>query len=371
MIPYGNAVANYYSPQNPAEVAAFTIGDTVLSGDHVVDSSKIRKVPLLYHPEYLVEDIKNYEFYDLFAALTTGAVQTPITKITDNSISRYGNANGFDGPGILVVSGEKLVVESPGPFVWGIKTPYTYAVKTKNGLEIKTNDKTVKTVSANDINNNTIPHNYVNVKTLKTWYNSAAIDDKIALDFALGSFNDGRNMVTPDKIKTFFGDSVVNYMENYPSGSPVFAYIGPHNETVVGTGGDTLGSYPQYPTAPRAYNAYSFAKGWNGTIIPPHTAAHGKETVGFEGVIDPHAPDGSATHGVCPAARALRGANGGAGFPLPIGMAGGELAVLFGFNPTTGILVNNTGSYPVKIVMWTSGSGASMHIYAKMIALKP
>ena len=72
----------YIPAQNPVEIAAVGIGETVLSGQQVVDSSKIRKVPVLNHPEYLIEDLKSNQFTDFFMAITTGSVQTPINQIT-------------------------------------------------------------------------------------------------------------------------------------------------------------------------------------------------------------------------------------------------------------------------------------------------
>ncbi|MBP2045603.1 hypothetical protein [Methanobacterium aggregans] len=369
MNPVGNSLENYYPQQKAMDIAALTIGNTVTSGMDVVDESKLRKVPVIYHPEYIMNDLKEQQFYDLFVALTTGAIETPLNELTGAHISSHGTAQGFEGPGILLVKGDKLVVSPPDTFVWGFKKAYTYGVKTKSGLEIWENEKTVKTVPYSDISNSTVPHNYVTVKTLKKWCNKADNGAKITLNYGLSNFNDNRNPVAPEDIETFFGNDVLEYMENYPSGSPVMVYAKFSTETVVGTGADVLGSYANYSTTARAYNAMQFVKGWNNTIIPPHTTSHGKETVGFQGISDPHAPEDSATHGVCPAARSLRSAVMSDGFPLPVGMSSGEYAVLYGFEPSAGILLKNTNDYPVKIVMWTTGSGAGLHIYTKAIAL--
>lgn len=369
MNPVGNSLNSYCPQQNATDIAALSIGDTVRAGMDVVDEGKLRKVPVIYHPDYLMKDVKEERFYDLFTALMTGTVETPIDELTGDHISSQGIAQGFEGPGILVVKGDKLVVSSPSTFVWGFKKAYTYGVKTQNGLEIQENGTTIKTLAYNEISNTTVPHNYVTVKTLKKWYKKADNGARIALDYGLSDFNDDRNPVAPEEIEEFFGDDVLNYMENYPSGSPVMVYAKSTKQSVVGTGAEVLGSYANYSTTARAYNAMQFVKGWNNTIIPPHTTSHGKETVGFQGISDPHAPDDSATHGVCPAARSLRSAVMSDGFPLPIGMSTGEYAVLYGFEPSAGILLNNTNDYPVKIVMWTTGSGASLHIYTKAIAL--
>ena len=59
---FTRGVDAYIPPQNPAEIAAISVGDTVLSGQNVVSSSKVRKVPLIYHPEYLIEDLESKEY---------------------------------------------------------------------------------------------------------------------------------------------------------------------------------------------------------------------------------------------------------------------------------------------------------------------
>lgn len=361
----------FSSPQEPQEITSMAIGDTVIAGMDVVDDSKIRKVPIISHLSYLAEYAKDSRFNELIESLLTGVVKTPISQITSGSVSRSGVAQGFEGPGMLTVSAGKLVVQSPNTFIWAFKTPYTYGVKTDKGLAIKENNKTIKVVSYDNINNNSVPHDYVSVSILKRWYLDADEDDKIAIDYGLSNFSDGRNNVTPSEIKKFFGESVVTYLENYPNGSPVMAYMHGYNSTKIASSVSYLGSYPALNDAKRAYNAKSFARAWNGTIIPPNTTSSGKETVGFTESTDPTAPGGAAAHGTCPPARALRAVAADAGFPLPTGMTWEYHAVLFGYNPATGIKVTNTGDNPVQIVMWTTGSATNTKIYAMMIKLAP
>jgi hypothetical protein len=360
----------YIPAQDPVEIAAVGIGETVLSGQQVVDSSKIRKVPVLNHPEYLIEDLKSNQFMDFFMAITTGSVQTPINQITTGKISRYGNAIGFGGPGMVLVNGTKLVVKAPDTFVWGFKTPYTVAVKTDKGIDIKTQNKTVKTVAAADISNDTVPTTYVTDKDLKAWYNDSDVGDQIGLDFSLSSFSDGRNSVPPSKIVSFFGNDTVKYMSDYPSGAPVMVYNGATNQNVIASANSVLEGYAEYDNNLRAENAKTFVKAWNNTIVPPHTSASGKETVTFVGVYDPE-EGGYPSHGTCPPGRALRAAVMEAGCPLPIGMDSGYFSVSLDANPSTGIKVYNPTPYPLKIVMWTSGSGVGMPIYAQAIQYIP
>lgn len=65
----------------------------------------------------------------------------------------------------------------------------------------------------------------------------------------------------------------------------------------------------------------------------------------------------------------------GAGFPLPIGMTMDYTDTVSNYaDLITGIVVENTGDYPVKLVIWSDGStdGAGMSvIYAQVIELKP
>ncbi len=371
MYPFGSVVGSYYPPQGPTEITALSVGDTVMVGTTVTDDSKVRKVPVLYHPEYLVNYITDMRFYDFIDAVLTGTVKTPTEEITDNSISKQGIAQGFDGPGILAVESNKLIVKQPGNYVYGYKTPYVFGVKTKDGLQILEGKNVIKTVSYDQISNDTIPHDYVTVSNVKKWFDDAGTGDRITLGYAIANFNDGRNLVAPENIESLFGDNVTNYMENYPSGRPILVYAGSVNEKIIGTGGDTLGSYPQYNDANREENSRAFVKAWNGTIIPPHSTSSGKETVGFARCVDPHAPGGWASHGVCPAARTLRGAASEAGFGLPTGLNWGEYAVNFGYNPAVDVKITNTKDYPVKIIMWTEGSGPGMAIHAKIIGLTP
>ncbi|MGZ7108791.1 MAG: hypothetical protein ACXVHW_07470 [Methanobacterium sp.] len=367
----GNSIESYFPPQKPQEIAAMEIGDTVIAGMKVVDDAKVRKVPLIYHPTYLVDYFKDVRIYQVLNGITTGTIETPIDKITSGSISRYGIAQGFEGPGFITVNSGHLAVQPPGTYLWGFKHPTIIGMKTKNGLEIKQQNKTLKIISSSDINNDNVPHNYVKVKNIKKWYAKSDVGARINLDYGLAYFNDGRNSVSSEQIKNYFGANVLKYMKLYPNGSPVMVYTTSKHQKVIGSAVSVLGSYPQYNDANRAFNAKQFAMGWNGTFIPPHTSSHGKETVGFSGVSDPHSPLGDATHGVCPPGRALRDAGYNAGFPLPPGMANGELSVLFTTNPTTTIAVTNTRNNPVKLKMWTVGSGPSMRIYCKIVELLP
>lgn len=371
MYPLGHVVGNFYSPQGATDITSLSVGDTVLAGTTVTDNSKIRKVPILYHPEYLMYYIGNLEFLDVIDAVITGTVRTPTDELTGSDISKEGIAQGFNGPGVLAVTDNKLTVTSPGNFVYGYKTPYTFGIKTKDGLQIKEGKTILKVVPYNQISNNTVPHNYVTVNAIKEWYNSASTGDYITLDYAISKFNDGRNLITPENIVSLFGANVLNYMENYPSGRPILVYAASVTQKVIGTGDSTVGYYSEYNNSERVYNSQSFVQAWNGTIIPAHATSSGKETVDFERVADPTVSGGWASHGTCPPARALRAAAEEAGFGLPNGLQTGEYAMKLGINPATGVTITNTKDYPVEILMWTTGSGTGMGLHAEIIELIP
>ncbi len=366
----GKSLATSIPTQNPSEFSAVNIGDTVVSGQNVVNSNKIRKVPVIYHPEYLVDDLKNQEYGDFYTALTTGSVETPINKITSGNVTNTGIAKGFNGPGMVTVSGDKLVVNAPGTFVWGFKTPYTVAVKTAQGLDIKVQNKTVKTIAAADISNSTVPATNMTTKDIKAWFNSSSNGDNLTIDYSLSKFNDGRNTVPPNEILTLFGNNTTSYMKGYPSGSPVMVYNNASNQDVVGSGNSVLGYYAEYDNTLREVNARVFVDGWNNTIVPPHTYATGKQNVTFQGVYDPELKS-YPSHGACPSGRALRAAVMEAGFPLPNGMSSGFYAVSVDANPSSGISVYNPTDYPVKIVLWTEGGGTGMTIYSQAIQYTP
>jgi hypothetical protein len=371
MYPLGRTLESYYPPQDASEITDLKLGDTIMPGTPVVNYNNIRKVPLLNHPEYVIDYVNDVNILNIIYTLMTGTVQTPIIHLTSGSISRNGSAQGFEGPGMLVVRGNKLIVDPPTNFIWGYKTPTAYAVKTSSGIDIYENNNKISSVAYDYISNDTVPHDFVDIKYLKQWYKYANEGDKINIIFQLSNFNDGRNTVPPNKIKTYFGTEVFQYMVRYPEGNPIMVYKNSYTEEVIASSASYLGSYPEYGDYTRAYNAKTFSYGWNGTIIPPTTSSSGKERVGLASVKDPEAPGGYATHGTCPPARALRDVVLIAGFPMPKGMTGEHNAVIYGYSPSSGIKVTNTGDYPVQIRMWTRGSGANTVIYAEMIQLVP
>lgn len=375
MYPFGNAVENSIPPQKPEEFASIPVGDTVLNGTTVVDINKIRKSPIIYNPEYIIDFAKEGQYIEVSMILITGSTPNPIKKITRGKISAKGVAQGFKGPAMLSAEGDKLVLNPPETFVWGFKVPYTIAIKTSTGVDIKQGNTTIKSVAEGDINNETIPHEYMTLEEFKEWYNDAEVGNSTGVDFALSKFNDGRNLVPPDRIKTYFGDEVVKYMQNHPKQSPVMVFNSSQNTKVIGSTETVMNYYSDLDNEARASNAREFIKAWNNTIIPPHTIAYGSNKVFFVSVYDPdpQAKVKWASHGVCPPGRALRDAVLNAEFPLPSGMTMDYQDTISNYATVTSISVENTGDYPVKIIMWSDGDDGSelSIIYAEVIQLLP
>jgi len=375
MYPVGLATSKYIPEQNPEEMAILPIGETVTNGTAVVDTNKVRKVPIVYHPEYLIEYAKKLQIWEIYSGLTSGAIPMPIKNITGGGISDTGKAENIKGPGMLAIKNGKLTVTNP-TIVWGFKEPYTIAVKTKNGVDIKQGNKTIKSVAVSDFSNDTIPNDYISLDDFKKWHNSTTVGNNTTLDYALYNFNDGRNIIVPDRIASLFGEEVLNEMKTRPSKHPITVYEGSENQEVISSTSTGMSYYAEYDNVARAHNANQFIKAWNNTIIPPNTIGYGSSDVFYYSVYDPdpNATSKWASHGVCPPGRALRDASLGAGFPRPTGTTGDyQNAIAPGVDIVTGIWVLNSRDYPVKIVMWSDGGadGAGMNsIYVQIIELR-
>ena len=202
--------------------------------------------------------------------------------------------------------------------------------------------------------------------TIQNWYNYDSDKSNFTLERGIVNFSDGRNNISAGNVSIIFGDNVSDYVAAYPDGTPIVLYMGNVTEEDGEVYSTSLGSHPEYGDGVREFNARSFVDAWNNTVIPPNSSGNGKAYIDFGSASDSNAPGGSASHGVCPPARVLRAAVLAEGFGLPVGMCGDNDAVLFGFNPSEDIKVTNNHDYPVKIVMWTEGSGPSMAIYGKI-----
>ncbi len=375
MYPLGNALGVHIPSQSPEEISALPIGSTVLNGTNVINDNSLHKVPVLYHPEYLVQDALEQNYMEFFTSLLTGAVPTPVEAVANSDISNNGLAEGFTGPGVLTVQDNKLAVNPPSTFIYGYVTPYTIAFKNNGSVQLIQGNKTT-TVSVQDFSNETIPHEYMDLNDFETWYNNSNVGDNVTLDYGLSNFSDGRNMVTPDEITTDFGSNISNYIQSREptSNEEIMVYNNNTNQVIVSTDQTIMNFYSDMDNAARVENAQAFIQAWNNTIIPPHTTGYGTENVSYVSVYDPDPTQGTgwADHGTCPPGRAIRDASLAAGFPLPTGMSMDyENVIDDDASLTDGITVYNTLNYPVKITIWMNGTGEDAPIYSQITELLP
>ncbi|WP_407415281.1 hypothetical protein [Methanobrevibacter sp.] len=348
------------------------LGQSMFENDSIVGQSNPVEVPLLSNFGFISHQILAFDLQGILMTLSTGVVPFDFGTVSSGGIDTYGNVVDVDGPGFLTMENDKLIVKSPDHYIWGYSTAYTWLERTEEGVNIVENGTVVKSVPVDQIKYLNYSNDYYNNETIVNWYNyDSAVGSTFILEKGMTNFDDGRNDVAASQVPLIFGQDVVDYAAEYPTGSPILLYAGQYTEEDGETYGTSLGSHPEYGDATREINAKQFVEAWNGTIIPPNSTSSGKDYVYFASASDSEAPGGSAAHGVCPSARALRAAVLAEGFGLPVGMDGSENAVLFGYNPASDITVTNNHDYPVKINMWTEGSGTGMGIYAKITRYIP
>lgn len=357
---------------NDTSSIMFENGTTVVSGDLLINRETMRKEPLTAFPNNILRPLKNRDFTTVYISLITGSAPKDVIK-NNSYITADGHISSkLEGPGTVIMdSNGKISVQPAKSMVWGYKLPYTVAVKDGDSIRLVENNTTVKTVKGSEINKDNVPSYFVNTTAMRSWFNSSKDGDNITVDYYLGNFNDKRAPVYGrENIIKDFGNSTFAYMRNYTSGAPVLVYEHNASEVEVSNGHSTVEYLSGYPTEIRASNAKEFADGWNNTIVPPHSSAHGKENVTFTAIAESEATSGSATHGVCPPGRSLRQAIMALGNPLPVGMSTGDEAILYEYRPTIDVSVSNNGDYPIKIVMWTEGSSGDTQIYTKIYELR-
>lgn len=351
---------------------SFKNGSTVKAGDKIIDVPTMQKVPVIAQPQNIIRPITTLDVQSLFTIFTTGMAPKDVIK-NDTYITRDGSVSDQVSDLGVVVEDEngKISINKTDRMVWGYKLSKTYAVKDGESINLVENNTTTKSMKVSEINNDTVPTDFRSAATIKEWAESAADGSNLSVDYYLGNFSDNRSAVySKEDIIKYFGEDAYKYMKEYTPGAPVLVYEHNASKTKVSEGVSVVESLAGYPTQIRAANAREFARGWNGTIIPPHSAAHGKEDVSFTAIAESEAASGSATHGVCPPGRSLRQAVLALGNPLPVGMSMGDEAILYEYRPTIDVSVTNNGDYPIKIIMWTEGEGGGTTIYTEIYELK-
>ena len=361
-----------YSAQSVSDVYDLPIGQSIFENQSILNTADPIVVPFISNMGGLSHELMAFDLQGLMVSVTTGVVPFDFSPIVGDHVDSYGNVHDVVGPGFLTIKDDKLTVVEPDNYVWGYSAPYKWLEKTESGVDVVENGTVVKSVPVDEIKNLEYHNDYYNNNTIVSWYNyDAQVGSIFTLEKGMVGFSDGRNNISSSDVPKIFGQDVVDYASEYPTGSPILLYSGNYTEDAGETFGTTLGSHAEYGDAIREVNARQFVDAWNGTIIPPNSTSSGKDYVYFESANDASAPGGSAAHGVCPSARALRAAVSSEGFDLPVGMTWDEDAVLFGYNPAQDITVYNNHDYPVKIKMWTEGEGTGMGIYAQIVRYIP
>ncbi|WP_299523163.1 hypothetical protein [uncultured Methanobrevibacter sp.] len=355
-----------YTGESIAKEYNLPIGQSMFEGDSILGENESVQVPLLGNVPFIAHQISSLDLSGILLTLTTGVVPFDFTTVSSEGIDSYGKAHGFEGPGYLTYEGNQLAVKAPHTYVWGYSAPYKVLTKTSDGMDVVENGTVIQSIPTSEIKNTDFKSKYYNTTSIQNWYNYDSDSSNFTLERGIVGFSDGRSNISADDVATIFGENVSDYVAAYPDGTPIVLYMGNVTEEDGEVYSTSLGSHPEYGDSVREYNARSFVDAWNNTVIPPNSSGNGKAYIDFGSASDSNAPGGSASHGVCPPARALRSAVLSDGFDLPVGMCGDENAVLFGYNPAEDIKVTNPHDYPVKLVMWTEGSGPSMLIFAKV-----
>ena len=367
-----SSASSNYTADSVVKDYNIPVGQSMFENQSIVGTTDPIEVPLVSNLGFIGHEIMAFDLQGMLVAFTTGVIPFDFSTIAGEGIDSYGNVVDVDGPGFLTYSGDKLVVKEPDNYVWAYSAPYKWLEKTESGVDVYENGKKIKSVPVDKIRDLDYHNDYYNASTIASWYNyDAAVGSTFTLEKGMVHLSDGRNNISSSDVPKIFGQDTVDYASEYPTGSPILLYAGNYTEQAGESYGTSLGSHPEYGDSIREVNARQFVEAWNGTVIPPNSTGSGKDYVYFESASDASAPGGSAAHGVCPSARALRAAVTAEGFDLPVGMTWDENAVLFGFNPARDITVTNNHDYPVQIKMWTEGSGTGMGIYAQVIRYIP
>lgn len=366
------SASNHYTAESVATDYNLPIGQSMFENQSIVGTTDPVVVPLASHTGFLAHELQAFDLQGMLIAASTGMIPFDFSTVAGEGIDSYGNVVDVQGPGFLTFSGDKLVVKSPDNYVWAYSAPYKWLQKTESGVDVYENGTKIKSVPADQIRELEYHNDYYNASTIASWYNyDAQVGSTFTLEKGMVGLSDGRNNISAADVPKIFGQDTVDYASEYPTGSSILLYAGNYTEQAGEAYGTDLGSHPEYGDSIREINARQFVDAWNGTVIPPNSTGTGKDYVYFESASDSQAPGGSAAHGVCPSARALRAAVTSEGFDLPVGMCWDEDAVLFGYNPARDIVVTNNHDYPVQIKMWTEGEGTGMGIYAQIVRYIP
>ena len=271
-----------YTGKSFAEAYDLPVGQSMFAGDSILDQREMVEVPLLSNPGFIFHEISTLDLRGLLFTLTTGYVPFDFSGIVSQGIDSYGNVYGFKGPGYLVMDGDKLAVKAPDNYIWGYSSPYKVLTKTNKGVDVVENGTVIESVPTDKIKDLNFRNDFYNSSTIVEWYNSEAqVGSNFTLEKGIVGFSDGRNNINYNDVERIFGKNVSDYVDAYPSGSPIVLYMG-NTTPIEGELFYTyLDSHPEYGDSVREFNARQFVEAWNNTVIPPNCTGNGHDYVSF------------------------------------------------------------------------------------------
>lgn len=364
---------NQLSADEVLSDSGIAIGDTVTPGHSILKDNKTLLVPILGNIGFLKHQILSLDIEGIIKSLSTGVIDYDYSYIFSSGVNGYGIST-INLPGFIQSDGNgQLCVKDVTDCVWGKNVKSDYLVKTSSGVDFYVGNKLKESIPTDKIRSYDFSSYGKNSSDVASFYNDASNKEGAIynLAYGVGSISDGRNDITAEQFHYLFGDEAFNNANSYPLGNSVIIYLPNHTEVKGASASTSLGDHSEYGNDLRESNAKTFCDAWNNTIIPPHGTSSGKVGYTFGVAKDSSSPGGAAAHGVCPSARVLRNAVMDEGFSLPSGMLSDENAVQYGVHPSEGIFVKNPLDVPVKLILWTDGSGTGMQIHCQVVKLQP
>ena len=236
-----------YSGQSIAEDYDIPIGQSMFEGQSIMTTGDPIELPIVSNFGFMAHQLLAFDLKGIFVSLSTGIVPFDFTTVSSEGIDSYGNVKDVSGPGYLTFEGDKLAVKAPDHYVWGYSAPYKVLTKTADGVDVVENGTVIESIPVDQIKDVEFKNDYYNSSTIRSWYNyDASEGSNFTLEKGIVSFSDGRRDITPDEVPKIFGEDVVDYVNVYPTGSPILLYSGNYTEQDGEVYSTTLGSHAEY-----------------------------------------------------------------------------------------------------------------------------
>ena len=229
-----SASTTSYSAESVAKDYNIPIGQSMFENQSIVGTtSENVEVPLVANVGFLTHQLMAFDLQGILRGVTTGIVPFDFSVVSGEGIDSYGKVVDVVGPGYLTYEGDKLAVKAPDNYVWGYSAPYKWLEKTESGVDVYENGTKIKSVPVDEIRNLDYHNDYYNASTIASWYNyDAQVGSTFTLEKGMVGFSDGRNNISSSDVPKIFGQAVVDYAAEYPTGSPILLYSGNYtNET--------------------------------------------------------------------------------------------------------------------------------------------